>query len=50
MAKKAGLNVLELPVEWHNSDDSRVRIVQDSSKMLKDAIRIRVNDLLGRYR
>ncbi|MGP0565746.1 dolichyl-phosphate beta-glucosyltransferase [Nitrospina sp. 32_T5] len=50
LAKKAGLNVLELPVEWHNSEDSRVRILQDSSKMLKDAIRIRINDLLGRYR
>lgn len=50
LAKKAGLKVLELPVEWHNSEDSRVRILQDSSKMLKDAIRIRWNDLLGRYR
>lgn len=50
LAKKAGLNVLELPVEWHNSEDSRVRILQDSSKMLRDAIRIRINDLMGRYR
>jgi len=50
LAKKAGLKILELPVEWHNSEDSRVRIFQDSSKMLWDAFRIRANALLGRYR
>ncbi len=49
LAKKRGLKILELPVEWHNSEDSRVRIVQDSSKMLCDAFRIRCNDLMGRY-
>ncbi len=49
LAKKRGLKILELPVEWHNSEDSRVRIVQDSSKMLRDAFRIRCNDLMGRY-
>lgn len=50
LAKREGLRILELPVEWHNSDDSRVRILQDSSKMLWDAFRIRLNALLGRYR
>jgi dolichyl-phosphate beta-glucosyltransferase len=41
LAQRLGFRVADLPVEWHNSPESKVRIVQDSLQMLWDAIRIR---------
>lgn len=46
IATKLGHSVVEVPVEWFNSVDSRVRIVRDSARMLVDIIRARVR--LGR--
>jgi dolichyl-phosphate beta-glucosyltransferase len=41
LAQRLGLVVRDLPVEWHNSPESKVHIVRDSLRMLRDAIRIR---------
>ncbi len=41
LAQKLGLRVVDLPVEWRNSPESKVRLVRDSVQMLRDAIRIR---------
>ncbi|HEY2343728.1 MAG TPA: dolichyl-phosphate beta-glucosyltransferase [Chthoniobacteraceae bacterium] len=41
LAERLGLNIDDLPVEWINSPESKVRIVQDSLRMLYDAISIR---------
>jgi dolichyl-phosphate beta-glucosyltransferase len=41
LAKKLGFRIADLPVEWHNSPESKVRIVSDSFRMLRDAFRIR---------
>jgi dolichyl-phosphate beta-glucosyltransferase len=41
LATKLGLKVVDLPVEWRNSPESRVHMVRDSVRMLRDAIRIR---------
>lgn len=41
LAQKLGYKVADHPVEWRNSVESKVRIVQDSLQMLRDAIRIR---------
>ena len=49
LAGKAGLKVREVPVEWRNVLQSRVRIVRDSANMLLDLFRIRWNDLTGKY-
>jgi len=46
IAHHLGLHVKEAPVTWLNSEDSRVRIVRDSSRMLLDIIRTRLR--LGR--
>lgn len=46
IAIKLGYSVVEVPVEWFNSVDSRVRIVRDSPRMLLDIIRARMR--LGR--
>ena len=49
LAKKAGYKIAEVPVEWHNVLQSRVRIVRDTFNMLCDLFRIRFNDFMGKY-
>lgn len=49
LAQKAGYKIAEVPVEWHNVLQSRVRIVRDTLNMLCDLFRIRINDLMGKY-
>jgi dolichyl-phosphate beta-glucosyltransferase len=46
LAKKMGLKILEVPVRWHNSPDSKVRMVRDSARMMIDLFLIRLR--LGR--
>ena len=41
LANELGFRVADLPVEWVNSPESRVRIVRDSLAMLRDASRLR---------
>jgi dolichyl-phosphate beta-glucosyltransferase len=41
LAQKLGLRLLELPVTWRNSAQSRVRVLWDPLKMLWDVLRIR---------
>lgn len=41
LAQKLGLHVADLPVEWRNSPESKVRLVRDSVQMLRDTLRIR---------
>jgi dolichyl-phosphate beta-glucosyltransferase len=49
IAKKRGLRLLEVPVVWNDSEGSTVNYVSDSIKMFTDLLRIRLNDLAGRY-
>ncbi len=41
LAERLGYKVADLPVEWINSPESKVRIVRDSLQMLRDAVRVR---------
>lgn len=41
LAQQLEVRIAEVPVTWINSKDSRVRIIQDSFKMLVDLMRIR---------
>jgi len=41
IAKKMGLKVKEVPITWNNSKDSKVRVIQDSFKMLLSLIKIK---------
>jgi glycosyltransferase involved in cell wall biosynthesis len=50
IAGKLGLSVKEVPIDWHHNQDSRVRPVRDTFSMLCDLLRIRINNLQGRYR
>jgi dolichyl-phosphate beta-glucosyltransferase len=41
LAEKLGFKVEDLPVEWRNAEGSKVNVVRDSLRMLKDALRVR---------
>lgn len=47
LARELGLRVADLPVEWRNSPESKVRLVRDSLQMLRDTLLIR-RELSGR--
>ncbi|HOW71157.1 MAG TPA: glycosyltransferase family 2 protein [Phycisphaerae bacterium] len=49
LAAKFGLRVVELPVRWNHVHDSRVSLIRDGSRMLRDLCRIRLNDWRGAY-
>ena len=41
LARSAGAEIAEVPVVWSNSPESKVSIVKDSLRMLRDLLRIR---------
>ena len=41
LAERLGYRIADLPVEWVNSPDSRVHIVRDSLRMIRDTLRVR---------
>ncbi|HSE96747.1 MAG TPA: dolichyl-phosphate beta-glucosyltransferase [Blastocatellia bacterium] len=49
IARKRGLRLLEVPVRWAHSEDSKVSYLRDSVQMFLDLARIRMNDLKGKY-
>jgi dolichyl-phosphate beta-glucosyltransferase len=49
LARKSGYKIKEVPIQWLNSPNSRVRIMSDPLKMFLELFRIRANWLSGRY-
>ena len=50
LAKKFGFKIKEIPIRWtHYSKDSKVRIVRDVVRSAWELLKIRINDLKGRY-
>jgi len=49
IAKKRGMQVIEIPINWHFDSGSRVSILRDSATMFADLFRIRLNNLNGIY-
>ena len=43
LAKKKNYSVKEVPIQWCNEENSKVRMVRDSLKMFIDLLRIRLN-------
>lgn len=41
LADRLGFKVADMPVEWHNVDGSKVHIIRDSWRMLRDAVDVR---------
>ena len=54
IAKKQGNRLLEVPVVWNHCEggelQNKLNYIRDSINMFADLIRIRVNDLAGRYK
>ena len=49
LAQRLGLRISELPVEWHNSPESKVDFVRDSLRMFRDMFKIRWWAVTGSY-
>ena len=49
LARKRGMRLLEIPIDWHYRADSTVRPLVDSYLMFRDTVRVRWDHLRGRY-
>ncbi|MCC6175011.1 MAG: glycosyltransferase family 2 protein [Chloroflexi bacterium] len=49
IARKHGFHIREVPVTWVYRPSSRVDPVRDTIRMFLDVVRVRLNDLRGRY-
>lgn len=49
LARKFGFKIMEVPILWQHYHSDRVSPIKDSLRMLKDIIKIRVADLVGKY-
>jgi dolichyl-phosphate beta-glucosyltransferase len=49
IGKKLGYKIAEVPIIWHHVKTDRVSPLKDSFLMAIDVIKIRINDLLGKY-
>ena len=50
LANKLRYKIKELPISLQNPPDSHIRMIRDPLNMIWDLIRIRINDLRGRYK
>ncbi|MDR3763211.1 MAG: glycosyltransferase family 2 protein [Acidobacteriota bacterium] len=50
IARKFGLKMIEVPVEWANDDRSKINPIVDGIKMFVELLTIRVYSLSGQYR
>lgn len=50
IARQLGLRTIEVPVRWNHVEGTKVHLLTDSLNMFLDLIRIRWNQLRGRYR
>ena len=49
LASRARLKILEVPVRWSHAEGSKIRFMRDSMRMFSDLLRIRWNQISGRY-
>ena len=49
LAKRHGLEAIEVPVRWAHDPQTKVRMLRDSLRMFGEVLSIRWNWLLGRY-
>jgi dolichyl-phosphate beta-glucosyltransferase len=46
---RQGLKILEVPVRWSHAEGSKIRFFRDGVRMFTDLLRIRCNNLMGKY-
>ena len=49
IAQKKNYRIVELPVSWHDIRGSKVNPFRDSVLMFRDLLKIRLNDIIGKY-
>jgi dolichyl-phosphate beta-glucosyltransferase len=49
IAKKLGYKVKEVPVRWVNESETKVKAIRDSANMFVDLLKIKLNDITGKY-
>jgi len=49
IALRQGYHVIEVPVDWHYGENSRISPVRDTVNMIREVLRIRYNGWTGRY-
>lgn len=49
IARKFGYKIVEIPIHWYHHPHSTVKIFRDSIRMGLDLIKVRFNDLMGKY-
>ena len=49
IAQKCGYQIREVPVEWTHYEGSKVNPIKDSFRNFTDILRVRLNDLQGKY-
>ena len=50
LAQKRNLRIVEVPIDWYYRSQSRVRPVQDTLKMLRELMTIRLHEMRGYYK
>jgi len=50
IAKKLKYKIKEVPVTWIDKAGSKVSPIKDAISMFKDLLRLRLNQLKGKYR
>lgn len=49
LARRLGLRLVEVPIEWHYGRESKVDPLRDSWRNFRDVVRVRLNAWRGRY-
>jgi dolichyl-phosphate beta-glucosyltransferase len=50
IARLHGFQIIETPVRWNHAEGTKVSMFRDSLDMFVDLLRVRIHQLLGRYR
>lgn len=50
IARQRGYRIVEVPIPWYFNPESKVRLLRDAWRMVRDLFIIRLNSLRGKYR
>ena len=50
IARDLGLQIAEVPIRWRHQEGSKVRVVRDGLRMLRDLVKLRIRGKAGRLR